>query len=228
MPLTLATLVWTSRESFKIELGVWINSRVQEDSKAEQAKLRACNTRFQDVINVQPVTHFAPQESKLFSPPKVDVGWYKHKFKHYILSPVRPKNFQRGDGRPIREFFFLATAEMRRDSFCDITGFLVLVYFSQQSVWVFAYNVYHIICKLPDIWFAQTKTQFAGITQDTAKYECVLIALSQEIILCVLHFMHDLPTTMKYRELKKTFIEKRKFQIGQSTVRYFPIEVQPS
>ncbi|XP_065356419.1 uncharacterized protein LOC135950819 [Calliphora vicina] len=62
----------------------------------------------------------------------------------------------------------------------------------------------------PQAWFIQTEIQFniKQITDDTTKYQHVIIALPQEVIIKILDVLQKPPTLNKYEFLKNTLCER--------------------
>lgn len=62
----------------------------------------------------------------------------------------------------------------------------------------------------PDTWFIQTELQFSfkGITDDTTKYQLVVISLSEDVLLKIVDIVHNPPITDKYNHIKKILIER--------------------
>lgn len=62
----------------------------------------------------------------------------------------------------------------------------------------------------PDAWFVHAEMQFAtkGITTDQTKYEYIITALPQEVIIKVLDIIQNPTTNDRYRNLKKILIER--------------------
>lgn len=79
------------------------------------------------------------------------------------------------------------------------------------------YNPTNVSIKLPpfwtscpDTWFIQTELQFSlkGITDDTTKYQLVVISLSEDVLLKIVDIIHNPPITGKYDHIKKILIER--------------------
>lgn len=62
----------------------------------------------------------------------------------------------------------------------------------------------------PDAWFVHAEMQFAtkGITTDQTKYEYIITALPQEVIIKVLDIIQNPPVSGRYLNLKKILIER--------------------
>lgn len=62
----------------------------------------------------------------------------------------------------------------------------------------------------PDAWFIQIEMQFAtkGISIDQTKYEYIITALPQEVIIKVLDVIQNPPATNRYLNLKNVLIER--------------------
>lgn len=62
----------------------------------------------------------------------------------------------------------------------------------------------------PDAWFIHAEMQFAtkGISVDKTKYEHVITALPQEVILTVLDFIQNPPRSNLYENLKKILVDR--------------------
>lgn len=62
----------------------------------------------------------------------------------------------------------------------------------------------------PDAWFIHAEIQFAtkGITLDRTKYEYIITALPQEVIVTVLDLIQNPPVTDLYNSLKKALVER--------------------
>lgn len=63
--------------------------------------------------------------------------------------------------------------------------------------------------KCPETWFTYAEMQFStkGITSDKTKYECIVLSLPQEVLITIIDFIRNPPTTDLYIKLKKTLIE---------------------
>lgn len=62
----------------------------------------------------------------------------------------------------------------------------------------------------PEAWFIHAEMQFAtrGVTQDRTKYEYIVTALPQEVIMTVLDFIQNPPPGERYAQLKTILIDR--------------------
>lgn len=91
-----------------------------------------------------------------------------------------------------------------------LIGFDVNPFDSSPEIHATAIKLPTFWTNCPDAWFAHTEIQFQSksITVDRTKYEYLVTALPQEVIVTVLDFIQNPPSTNLYEGLKKTLLDR--------------------